>query len=103
MAETAGLFSGLSRASTFPFGACHAPTMPRCDPTIPLPRPWPRHAADALVQAVAMARVAIAHVRGGFALSPIERVRLRSDNERLRSELAQAREHARIKDARMSR
>ena len=77
--------------------------MSRRHPTIPLPRLWPRHAADALVQAVAMARVAIAHVRGGFALSPIEGVHLRSDNERLRSELAQARDHARIKDARMPR
>ena len=39
-----------------------------------------------------MARIAIAHVRGGFAMSPIARVVLRSENERLRGELAQARE-----------
>ena len=50
-----------------------------------------------------MARVAIAHVHGGFAASPIARVVLRSENARLRSELAQLREQMRIKDARMAR
>ena len=72
-------------------------------PALPLPRQWPKHAADALVHAVAMARVAIAQVRGGFAGSPIARIVLRSENERLRSELAQTREQMRITDARLSR
>ena len=77
--------------------------MPGSTTTLPLPPQWPQLAADALVHAVAMARVAIAHVHGGFAGSPIARIRLRSQNERLRSELAQIREQVRIKDVRFAR
>ena len=77
--------------------------MPGSTPTLPLPPQWPQLAADALVHAVAMARIAIAQVHGGFAGSPIARIRLRSQNERLRSELAQIREQVRIKDARLAR
>ena len=77
--------------------------MPGSIPTLPLPPQWPQLAADALVHAVAMARIAIAQVHGGFAGSPVARIRLRSQNERLRSELAQLREQVRIKDARLAR
>ena len=77
--------------------------MPGSTPPLALPRQWPQHAADAIIHAIAMARVAIAHVHGGFAASPIARIVLRSEDARLRSELAQLREQMRIKDARMAR
>jgi transposase InsO family protein len=73
------------------------------DPMIDLPKDWPRLAKSAIVHAVALAHFVIVHVRGWCANSPLERVRLRAENERLRSEVAQLREELRIKDGRLAR
>jgi transposase len=73
------------------------------EPTVPLPKDWPRLARSALVHAVAPAHFVVAHVRGWCADSPLRRVRLAAENERLRSEVAMLREEQRIKDARLAR
>jgi hypothetical protein len=71
--------------------------------SIPLPSAWPQHAKSALVQAVGLAHHAVTHVRSWCVNSPIARVRLAADNERLRTEVALLREELRIKDARIER
>ena len=73
------------------------------EPTVPLPKAWPRVAKSAIVHAVALAHFVIVHVRGWCADSPLKRVRLSADNERLRSEVAMLQEELRIKDARLAR
>ncbi len=50
---------------------------------IPLPKGWPKHVTSALVCAVSLARAVITHVRGWALNSPIERVRLRAESERV--------------------
>jgi hypothetical protein len=75
----------------------------RRDPRIDLPRAWPRIAKSAIVHALALAHLVITHVRGWCADSPLRRVRLASECERLRSEVAMLREELRIKDARLAR
>ncbi len=75
-------------AGALPYELCHDQSVPgSTPPPLALPRQWPQQAADAIIHAIAMARVAIAHVHGGFAASPIARVALGSENARLRSEL----------------
>ena len=68
-----------------------------------LPKAWPKIAKSAILHVLALAHLVITHVRGWCLNSPLERVRLRADNERLRSEVAQLREELRIKDARLAR
>jgi len=75
----------------------------RRDPKIDLPRAWPRIAKSAIVHALALAHLVITHVRGWCADSPLRRVRLASECERRRSEVALLREELRIKDARLAR
>ena len=56
-----------------------------------------------MLNVVALARLAISDVRGAMALSPFERVRLRTDAQRLQDHVAMLEEQMRIKDARMAR
>jgi predicted RNA polymerase sigma factor len=72
-------------------------------PTIRLPQHWPNSVKSALVCAVAFAQAAIVETRSWCADSPVERVRLSADNERLKAEIALLREELRIKDARLAR
>jgi hypothetical protein len=71
--------------------------------TISLPPSWPDHAKAAFLQAPGMAHMAMAHIRGRCAGSPVAEVSLNADNDRFRSELELLREELRIKDARMAR
>jgi transposase InsO family protein len=66
---------------------------------IPLPRNWADHVKSAFLQALGMAHMAMAQVRGRCTDS----VAANADNERLRSEVELLREELRIKDARMAR
>lgn len=65
-------------------------------PHIPLPRDWSAHVVSAALHAVALARVALLHVRGGFAHGSLSRARRAAELDAAVSELAQAREEARI-------
>jgi len=71
----------------------------RPEPKVVLPKNWPRLARSAIVHAIALARLVVTHVRGWCADSPLKRVRLAAECERLRSEVAMLREELRIKDA----
>jgi transposase InsO family protein len=75
----------------------------RREPKVALPKEWPRVAKSAIVHAIALAHLVVTHVRGWCADSPLKRVRLASECERLRSEVAMLREELRIKDARLGR
>jgi len=68
---------------------------------VPLPGNWPALARSATLDAVSLAHLALVHSRSWAANSPIERVRLRADNDQLRTEVALLREEIRIKDERM--
>ncbi len=72
-------------------------------PPIPLPDAWPEHTKSALLHAVALAHRSLVSMRGWCANSPVARVRLTGENERLRSEVAMLRDELRIKDARMAK
>ncbi len=70
--------------------------------SMPLPRRWPRHAKAAVLHVVALAHAAMTQARGWCANSPVARVRLAAENERLRSVVALLVEELRIKDARIA-
>lgn len=53
-----------------------------------LPRHWPEHVSQAMVQVIALAHTALTVVRGWCVDSRTTRVRLASENERLRAEVA---------------
>ena len=72
-------------------------------PKVPLPKAWPDVICSSVVAVVAMAHHAITTVRGWCLDSPIARVRLTAEVERLHSEIAMLTEELRIKDARMGR
>jgi transposase InsO family protein len=73
------------------------------EPKVALPKEWPRAAKSAIVHALALAHLVVTHVRGWCADSPLRRVRLAAECERLRSEVAMLREELRIKEARLAR
>jgi len=70
---------------------------------IPLPKDWPDFAKLAMRHVVSMARFAAAYTRSWCVNSPIERLRLRGEVDRLRDELAAQQEVARIVCARFAR
>ena len=70
---------------------------------IPVPRNWNEHVRAGFLNAISLAHLAITSVRGWCVNSPIARVRLASENERLTAELALVREELRIKDSRLAR
>jgi len=76
--------------------------MPLSPFSVPLPPSWPKHAKAATLHVIAPAHFVITHVRGFAANSPIHRVRLAGECDRLNSEVALLREEIRIKDARMA-
>jgi transposase InsO family protein len=77
--------------------------MSSASPKLTLPHDWPKSVKSAFVCAVAMARRALVQSRGWCVNSPIARVRLAVQNERLESEVAMLHEELRIKDARLAR
>jgi transposase InsO family protein len=77
--------------------------MPTALPKLALPSDWPKTVKSAYVCAVALARLALVETRSWCVNSPIARVRLAAENERLESEVAMLREELRIKDARLGR
>ncbi len=75
------------------------PTSPFSDP---LPKSWPKHAKTGTLHVISLAHFVLTHVRGFAVNSPIHRVRLAAERDRLDSEVALLREEIRIKDARMA-
>jgi len=76
--------------------------MPRSHFSVPLPPSWPRHAKAATLHVISLAHFVLTRVRGWAANSPIHRVRLAAERDRLDTEVAMLREEIRIKDARMA-
>ena len=78
------------------------PTMPTSPFSVPLPKSWPKHAKAATLHIISLTHFVLTHVRGFAVNSPIHRVRLAAERDRLDSEVALLREEIRIKDARMA-
>jgi hypothetical protein len=76
--------------------------MPHSHFSVPLPLSWPKHAKAATLHVISLAHFVLTHVRGWAANSPLHRVRLAAERDRLDSEVAMLREEIRIKDARMA-
>ena len=73
------------------------------NPRIALPPRWNANVRTGLLHAISLAHFGITVVRGWCANSSIARVRLASENERLKAEVALLREELRIKDGRVAR
>ena len=70
---------------------------------IPLPQGWTRHVRSSVVHVISLAQYAAVYTRSWAVDSPNGRVRLKAEKDQLQEEVAQLREEARIKDARMAR
>ena len=70
---------------------------------IPLPRSWPQRVKSAMLRVISLGQFSMAYTRGWAVNSPIGRVRLKAENERLTQQVALLTEEIRIKDARMNR
>ena len=70
---------------------------------VPLPRLWPRTVKSAMLQVISLAQYAAAQTRSWAVNSPIARIRLKAESDRLCQQVAFLNEEIRIKDARMSR
>src|SRR3990172_9116770 len=70
---------------------------------IPLPKGWPRHVRSAVIHVVSMARVCLTMARAHAENHFDARIRLRTEVDGLRHEIALLKEEMRIKDARMGR
>jgi putative transposase len=70
---------------------------------LPLPTGWSTSVKSAVLQTIALAHVAVTHVRGMCADSSLARIRLRGKVDKIEQELALLREELRIKDDRMGR
>jgi len=70
---------------------------------IELPRGWRRHVKSAVLHVIALAQYAMTCTRGWAIDSPIRRLLLKGEIDRLRQEVAFLTEEIRIKDARMKR
>jgi transcriptional regulator with XRE-family HTH domain len=68
---------------------------------IPLPRGWPRRVRSAVIHTISLARTSVTHSRSWAANHFNDRIRLKTENERLRNEILLLREETWIKDARM--
>lgn len=66
-----------------------------------LPDGWPRRVRSAVVHAVSLAHASLTATRGWAANHWNTRVRLKTENDRLRQEILLLREEIRIKDVRM--
>jgi len=72
-------------------------------PKIPLPKNWTGNVRSAVLHVIGLAQYATAYTRSWSANSPNERMRLKTENDRLEAEVALLKEEVRIKDARMAR
>ena len=68
-----------------------------------LPRGWNRHVKSSILQVLSLAHYCFSTVRGGVAQSTVRRVRMQTEIDHLRQEIALLREELRIKDERMMR
>ncbi len=66
------------------------------------PKPWPRAARSAVIQAISLASTAVTMVRARAISSGIARLLQSTEIERLRNEILLLREELRIKDCRMA-
>ena len=64
------------------------PTMPTSPFSVPLPTSWPKHAKAATLHIISIGHFVLTHVRGFAVNSPIHRVRLAAERDRLDSEVA---------------
>jgi len=71
--------------------------------TIPTPRIWPKHVKTGILRAIALARMAFCAARGRASRSSKPGVRLVSDLNEARREIALLEEEIRLKDLRMAR
>jgi len=62
------------------------PTMTTTSFSVPLPASWPKHAKAATLHVISLAHFALTHVRGWAVNSPVHRVRLAAERDRLDSE-----------------
>ena len=69
---------------------------------LPLPKCWPQCGRSAVLHAISLATIAMTYARRWCANSIIERVRLRTKNDRLEAEVGMLKEELRIKDRRLS-
>ena len=69
-------------------------------PRIPLPRGWPWRVRSAVIHAISLAHFSLTSTRSWSANNWNVRIRLKTENDRLRQELALLQEEMRIKDAR---
>ena len=69
----------------------------------PLPRGWPKSVKSAMLQVISLAHYAMSYTRSWAVNSPIARLRLKAENERLCQRVAFLKEEIRIKDVRMKR
>ena len=76
---------------------------PLLPPRISLPRGWSRRVRSAVIHAISLAHLALTSTRSWAVNSWNARVQLKTENNRLRQEIALLREEMRIKDARMMR
>ena len=70
---------------------------------IPLPKGWRAHVKPAILHDIALSQYALTYSRGWAADSSNQRVRLKSENDYLKQEVAILREEIRIKDVRMAK
>jgi transposase InsO family protein len=66
-----------------------------------LPRAWPERVKSAILHVISLAQLAVVRTRAWAANSPSARLRLKSELEEARSDIALLEEELRIKDARM--
>ncbi len=71
--------------------------------SVPLPSAWRASVQRAVLCAISLAHLSLVQTRAWCADSRLARVRLKAENARLRTEVAQLRQIQRIKDARMAR
>ncbi len=72
-------------------------------PKIPLPRGCLQSVKVAMLHVISLAEFGMAYTRGWAISSPISRIRLKAENDRLKQHAAFLTEEIRIKDARMMR
>ena len=72
-------------------------------PGIDLPQSWPERVKSAVLHVIALAQYAMTCTRGWAVNSPIARLRIKAENDRLQQAVALLAEEIGIKDARMKR